>query len=299
MSDRDRTARDRGSEIENSRSSGTGERAQDPNVRRRDCEEFDVESFELPAWDAEYSKSSSRQSVERSGRDDVRKSERDSSIRPPSKDPLPTLGDAFQQTPQRATDAPSRTTAPRNRTGAQPSGRTPSPMPRSVDLDDEVDHGAQYSGVYSEDDGYGASYRQRRSRRRGESNRLSSAPARPPMTRQVGGMLAAAGPQTRLIAIVGGIVLVSLVLMAATLLGRLSSLPEWIPIHLNAEGEPDRWGTNETLWRIPLMAFVFTIMCGGVAWYLRSRDAFGARFLVMSAILIHVTSWIAVVNFVW
>jgi len=119
------------------------------------------------------------------------------------------------------------------------------------------------------------------------------------MSTQVGGMLTAAGPQTRLIAFIGGIVMVSLVLMAATLLGRLSSLPEWIPIHFNAEGEPDRWGTNETLWRIPLMAFVFTVMCGLVAWYLRSRDAFGARFLVMSAVLIQVTSWIAVVNFVW
>jgi len=161
MSDRDRTARDRGSEFDNSRSSGTGERAQDPSVRQRDRDEFDGEPFELPAWDAEYSRSNARQSVERSGRDDVRKSERDSSVRPPSKNPLPTLGDAFQRTPKQATNPPSRTTTPRDRSGAQPTGRPPAQPPRAAGFEDDVEFDAPYSDSYPVDDGYGAPNRER------------------------------------------------------------------------------------------------------------------------------------------
>ena len=80
---------------------------------------------------------------------------------------------------------------------------------------------------------------------------------------------------------------------------RLDSLPDWIPIHLNAEGDPDLWGTSSTLWRIPLMAFVLTIMSLFVAWYLWRRDQFAARFTLLSTLLIHALSWIALVNFVW
>jgi len=102
-----------------------------------------------------------------------------------------------------------------------------------------------------------------------------------------------------LAATVGGIVALSLVLMAATLLGRIDSLPNWIPIHLNAEGEPDLWGTSSTLWRIPLMMLMLTIMSLFAAWYLWKRDQFAARFTLLSTLMIHALGWIALVNFVW
>lgn len=87
--------------------------------------------------------------------------------------------------------------------------------------------------------------------------------------------------------------------MAATVAGRIGSLPDWIPIHLNAEGEPDLWGTASTLWRLPLMVLMLSIMSGVVAFYLWKRDLFAARFTLASTILIHVLGWIALVNLVW
>jgi hypothetical protein len=76
-------------------------------------------------------------------------------------------------------------------------------------------------------------------------------------------------------------------------------VPDWIPIHLNAEGEPDIWGTSTTLWRIPLLVLMLSIMSGAVALYLWKRDPFAARFTLVSTLLIHVLSWIALVNLAW
>lgn len=301
MSDRDRSSRDRGSELDSRRPPRTSERAHPPSDRRRERADYGDEPFELPAWDAEQPRSGYRAGPERGGRDVVRRTERETSDRRSARNPLPTLGDAFQS-PSRRTGEPVNDAVPaRDRSPSQRPTRTPSRVSREARLDEEVGLDDPYGSAYLDDEGYAAPYpeRERRSRRREPSSRVGAAPVRPPAARQFSGMLAAAGPQTRLVAIVSSFVIVSLVLMAATLLGRIGSLPEWIPIHLNAEGEPDRWGTNETLWRLPLMTIVFTLMCGVVAWYLRNRDAFGMRFMVMSAVLIHVTSWIAVVNFVW
>jgi hypothetical protein len=112
-------------------------------------------------------------------------------------------------------------------------------------------------------------------------------------------LISAAGPQSRILGAAAGFAIVSLVLMAATLLARVDSLPDWIPIHLNAEGEPDFWGTGSTLWRIPLMTFVLTVMSAAVTWYLWKRDPFAARFTIGSTVLINLLSWIALINFVW
>jgi hypothetical protein len=85
--------------------------------------------------------------------------------------------------------------------------------------------------------------------------------------------------------------------MAVALALRLGSLPDWIPIHLNAEGAPDRWGTRGTLWEIPLMAFMLSLMAGALAWYLAKRDPFAARFTMLSTVLVQALAWIGLVHF--
>ncbi len=112
-------------------------------------------------------------------------------------------------------------------------------------------------------------------------------------------MIAAAAPQTRFVAAIAGISVVSIVFMAATVAGRRSSLPNWMSIHLNAEGKPDLWGSQDTLWRIPLMVVMLTIMSGAVAWYAGRSDSFATRFAVGSVVLIHALSWIALVSLAW
>lgn len=112
-------------------------------------------------------------------------------------------------------------------------------------------------------------------------------------------MIAAAAPQTRFLASVIGIDLLSVVLMAATVAGRTSSMPDWFPIHLNAEGDPDLWGTPGSLWRIPLMAVMFTLMACAFAWFTSRRDPFAARFAIGATILLQLLCWIALINLAW
>jgi hypothetical protein len=176
---------------------------------------------------------------------------------------------------------------------------------RPVTFDEESEIVDPYLGNFEAED-YGAvpeSPREQKTRRRvaaaASPAERRPGPPRTPATQQIGGLIAAAGPQTRLVAGVGGFALLSLVFMAATVAGRMSSLPDWIPIHLNAEGQPDLWGTASTLWRIPLMVLVLSLMSAAVSWYLWKREPFAARFTLASTVLIHALSWIALVNLVW
>ena len=96
-----------------------------------------------------------------------------------------------------------------------------------------------------------------------------------------------------------GIGLVSLVLMAATIAARQSQLADWMPIHLNAAGAPDHWGSPSTLWRLPLMVVMVTLMSAVLAWFAAKRDAFAVQFVLASTLLIQALCWVALVNLAW
>jgi hypothetical protein len=104
--------------------------------------------------------------------------------------------------------------------------------------------------------------------------------------------------QRSLLTIVG-INLASVVLMALVLAIRIRSVDAWIPIHFNAEGSPDLWGSNATLWRIPLMAGICTVMACLLAWFMLKRDAFAARFSLLSALLIQALGWVGMLRLLW
>jgi hypothetical protein len=216
------------------------------------------------------------------------------------------LGDAFRRPSRRQELEPDDRSPSSTRDPYDRLRRVASRPPRSVEVD-EVTEFEEYDeaiiGGYDaeEYDALPPVPREPRSRRRtiaAPAERRPSVP-RTPATQQIGGLIAAAAPQTRLIVGVGGFALLSLVFMAATVAGRKSSLPDWIPIHLNAEGEPDLWGTAATLWRIPLMAAMLTIMSAAVGWYLWKRDPFASRFMLASTVLIHALCWVALINLVW
>jgi hypothetical protein len=291
MSQRDRPNQDRGFEDEPRR-----------EPRRRDVPEFDDESFELPTWGSQQSRSSGRDAGGRQSSQPTSRTPREPAARSGRnvRDPLPTLGDAFRRPGRRSDAAPDDRSPTSTRDPYDRLRGVASRPQRPVDVGLDEEYGAPYDAGY-EPDPYDSLPREPRGRRRTTAaapDRRTSAP-RTPATQQIGGLIAAAAPQTRLIAGVGGFALLSLVFMAATVAGRMSSLPDWLPIHLNAEGEPDLWGSASTLWRIPLMAVVLTLMSGGTAWYLWKRDPFAARFTLGSTVLIHALSWVALINLVW
>lgn len=105
--------------------------------------------------------------------------------------------------------------------------------------------------------------------------------------------------QDRLVAGVLGGSALSLLLMAMTISLRNNALPAWIAIHINAAGEPDRWGTPATVWRVPLMAAMLTIMNVIAGSFLARWDRFAAQVLLGSSILIHVLAWMALIGLLW
>ncbi len=105
--------------------------------------------------------------------------------------------------------------------------------------------------------------------------------------------------QDRLVAgVLGGSVL-SLLLMAIVISLRNDALPAWLAIHINAAGNPDRWGTPATVWRVPLMAAMLTVMNLIAGSFLARWDRFAAQFLLGSSLLIHVLAWMALIGLLW
>jgi Domain of unknown function (DUF1648) len=93
--------------------------------------------------------------------------------------------------------------------------------------------------------------------------------------------------------------LVGLLIMIATLAIGADDLPDVIPVHLNASGDPDHWGSTSTLWRIPFgvfMVIVIGIAIGAITW---KRDRFAARFVIFGSCLIQIIAWVAVVDYIW
>jgi hypothetical protein len=87
--------------------------------------------------------------------------------------------------------------------------------------------------------------------------------------------------------------------MAAVVANRIGQMPDVVALHLNAAGVPDLWGTRESLWRLPLATAMLSIMNVVAGAFLLGRDAFVARFLVASSLLVNVLAWIAVVLVFW
>jgi hypothetical protein len=93
--------------------------------------------------------------------------------------------------------------------------------------------------------------------------------------------------------------LLSLVLMAASIAAGAGDLPDWFPIHLDASGDANSWGTSDVLWRIPfgvLMALIMSLAIAAVLW---KRDRFAARLAIAGTALAQVLAWVALVDFVW
>jgi hypothetical protein len=93
--------------------------------------------------------------------------------------------------------------------------------------------------------------------------------------------------------------LLSLVFMAATIAAGAGDLPDSFPIHLDASGDPDLWGTSDTLWRIPFGTLMALIMSLVIAAFLWKRDRFAARTAIAGTALVQVLAWVALIDFVW
>jgi hypothetical protein len=92
--------------------------------------------------------------------------------------------------------------------------------------------------------------------------------------------------------------LLSLLVMAVRLATQINQLPAALPVHLDAAGFPDAWGTPGVLWRLPLIAGMTFLMNLVVAWFIAPIDRFAARFVLAAALGVQLIVWIALLDFV-
>ncbi len=91
--------------------------------------------------------------------------------------------------------------------------------------------------------------------------------------------------------------LFSAAVMAALLNARLGGLPDSLVIHLDAAGQPDRWGEPRVLWRLPLLAVMTTLINLVVAWLVSPIDQFAGRFLLAATLVVHLIAWVGLFDF--
>ena len=93
-----------------------------------------------------------------------------------------------------------------------------------------------------------------------------------------------------------GVNAASFVLMALVLGVRLGGIAAPTVLHLDAAGNPDRWGPPSVLWRLPVSSFFITLMALVIAWFMHPIDRFAARFALGAAVVAQVIAWVAVIQ---
>jgi hypothetical protein len=87
--------------------------------------------------------------------------------------------------------------------------------------------------------------------------------------------------------------------MAGVVAGRIGNLPDVIALRYDASGSATRWGTPESLWELPLLAGMVSIINIVIAWWLSGIDRFASRFVLATAVLVSVLAWIPLGRFLW
>ncbi len=225
---------------------------------------------------------------------------------------MPQLGDALRTPPDRPTSrssyriyetdpAPLPSTDPYERLR-----RVASRPPRRVQFDDEP-------GALDYEDSHGESAPlpplppiASRSRRQSLGSRGTTQPypeeRRSPVRPSTVALSTAIATRSDEERMLGGAVtlgVVSALLMAVTVAARLSSVPDWIPIHIDAAGNVNRWGTDATLWRLPLFALMATIVWALITWFVARKEAVAIKLGLVVTVLTQTLCWIALLNLAW
>src|SRR5262245_58119056 len=210
MSERDHSKPDRESANDSQREPQGVEPSSSASQPRSRKSTFDYEyqPEELPSWVAQQPRSSAREQPERStsgtpGAPPPRPTSTTS-----RREPIPQLGDAFRRPNRSSSVDPDDRSPASTRDPYDRLRRVASKPQRPIEGDEDENYGTAYPGGYDDELVEAPPSRARR---------RASAPAptrsnRQPATQQIGGMIAAAAPQTRFVAAIAGVSLVSFVL---------------------------------------------------------------------------------------
>ena len=259
---------------------------------------FDDEGFELPVWGEQPASTRSSSRANRSSRpQNPEPSDGDRLRRAANSERIPSLGDAFGR---RESRPPRNDERPELESNVEPPVDDPYDRLR---VRSARQRRAVPTDEYEFDEWPGQTEAPRLEEPRypgaGRTRRRIAVPRRQLATPKLGTAVKFANQFDRPLLIILGVGAISLVLMAATVATRRSQLVGWMPIHLNAAGSPDRWGSPSTLWRLPLMVAMISLLGVVIAWFAAKRDAFVVQFVLASSLLVHALCWIALINLAW
>lgn len=93
--------------------------------------------------------------------------------------------------------------------------------------------------------------------------------------------------------------ILSLALMAVVVANRANVLPASFATHVSASGVLDNFAARESIWRLPLLTTMLTLMDIGIAWIIMRLDRFAGRILIGGALLMQCIAWVAVFRLLW
>ncbi len=97
---------------------------------------------------------------------------------------------------------------------------------------------------------------------------------------------------------------VSLILLGGTLVAamlwfillRFDAVPQTLPLHYNATGQPDRIGTPREIFLFPLITALVAVANLALAWSVVRFDRFAARLLLGGTCLVQAVAWVALLK---
>jgi hypothetical protein len=96
-----------------------------------------------------------------------------------------------------------------------------------------------------------------------------------------------------------GISCLSLAAMAIIVANRVSTLDPVIATHVSASGIMEHFTSRTTVWQLPLLATMMTLMNLVAAWFVSPLDRFASRFLLATSIVVQFVTWVAVFRILW
>jgi hypothetical protein len=96
-----------------------------------------------------------------------------------------------------------------------------------------------------------------------------------------------------------GLSTLGLAAMAIVVANRVNSLDPVIATHVSASGVLEHFASRSTVWQLPLLATMLTLMNLVAAWFVSPLDRFASRFLLATGLTVQFVAWVALLRILW
>lgn len=96
-----------------------------------------------------------------------------------------------------------------------------------------------------------------------------------------------------------GLSTIGLAAMSILVANRIGTLDPVIATHVSASGLLEHFEDRSTVWHLPLLATMLTLMNLVAAWFVSPLDRFASRFLLAAGLIVQFVAWVALIRILW